>query len=267
MKRLIEYRDATDDPDQRVAYPEVVAGFVDLGFRQVGRLHGEPVDGLDAVAAQYAAAARDRFLEMAPIPAPILASPDGTAFAEVSWFWESPSIRIRSLLDDASLVETVRLWDHTPGLPRPVRPSPQGLDLYREMTRSSSPDRGRSIEVVADAGPAEMWQAHLRHLSWVARRRDAQPIRHDSIDQAIALTRTAFEHDYRVVARTRNLMLASFAAYSLAVVLLIFTARFYGLLALVAVGAIGLLGYLPLSRWVTTRLRHLPESLRPPFTR
>lgn len=266
MKRLIEYRDATDDSDQRVAYPEVVAGFVDLGFQRVGRLLGEPVDGLEAVAAQYDSAARDRFLEMAPIPAPILASPDGTAFAEVSWFWESPSIRIRSLLEDGSLVETVRLWDHTLDLPQ-ARASGQNFDRYREMTRSSSPDRGRSIEAVADAGPAEMWQAHQRHLSWVAGRRNARPIRHASTDQAIAVTRAAFEHDYRVVARTRNLMLASFAAYSLAVIPVIFTARFYGLLPLVAVGAIALLGYLPLARWAATRLRYLPESLRPAFTR
>ena len=42
---LVRYRDATDDPDQRVDYPSVVAEFTALGFVQVGRIVAEPIDG------------------------------------------------------------------------------------------------------------------------------------------------------------------------------------------------------------------------------
>ncbi|HSJ36304.1 MAG TPA: hypothetical protein VLB85_14750 [Acidimicrobiia bacterium] len=185
------------------------------------------------MAAGYGPEDAERFLEMATMPTPILASPDGTAFADVSWFWDSPSIRIRSLLEDGSLVETLRLWDHSPGLPQALQSFRQNLELYREMTRASTPDRGRSIQVVPDAGPAEMWQAHQRHLT-----------------------------------STHNLFLATLVAYILtALVLGIFVGVSYGTVPMLATGAVAVLGYVPIARWVLTRLRYLPESLRPRFTR
>jgi hypothetical protein len=268
VKQRVDYRDATDDPDQRVAYPEVVAGFVDLGFKQVGRLAAEPIGGIESLIAGYDREDARRFLEMAPIPTPVLTSPDATAFVEVSWFWESPSIRIRSLLEDGSLVETLRLWDHPPGLPRLLQTPWQDMDLYREMTRASTPDGGRSIQVVPDAGPSEMWQAHQRHLGWLSGRRGSGPIRHDSMEQVISLTRMAFEHDYRLASRARNLMLAGLALYSLAAAIVVFPiGRSYGLVPCIAAGGAALLGYYLLARWAVTRLHRLPESLRPAFSR
>ena len=202
------------------------------------------------------------------MPTPILASPDGTAFADVSWFWDSPSIRIRSLLEDGSLVETLRLWDHSPGLPQALQSFRQNLELYREMTRASTPDRGRSIQVVPDAGPAEMWQAHQRHLTWMSGRRGSAPIGHDSMKQVLALTESAFDHENRVATSTHNLFLATLVAYILtALVLGIFVGVSYGTVPMLATGAVAVLGYVPIARWVLTRLRYLPESLRPRFTR
>lgn len=142
------------------------------------------------------------------------------------------------------------------------------MEFYREMTRASTPDRGRSIQVVPEAGPAEMWRAHQRHLTWMSGRRGSRPIRHDSMEQVLALTESAFDHDYRVAARTRTLMLASFVLYSLAVAMLLFlTALSYGLVPLIVVCGMTLLGYYLLARWAAARLRYLPESLRPRFTR
>lgn len=49
--------------------------------------------------------------------------------------------------------------------------------------------------------------------------------------------------------------------------LAVFVGVSYGKVPMLATGAVVALGYVPLARWVLTRLRYLPESLRPRFTR
>lgn len=200
MRPKLQHRDATDDEDRRSSFPEIVEALEDLGFRRVGRIGAVVPGGVDTLAKGYPPGRRELFTEHAPIPSDVLRAPDGSAFVDVAWFWGWPSVRFRSLLTTGALVETVRRWDGMPPWPRSMARCYRYADVEHEMTRSATSDR--SI-LAADGSPAELWEAHREHVAAYEKQGGA-PVRHESLESALWLTRRAYEHDDAVVTRANR---------------------------------------------------------------
>lgn len=272
---MLEYQDATDHPDHRVDYPEYVEGFEALGFERVGRVLAVLSEGsLEDLADGFGDQAVE-FIEHATIPTPILRSPDRAAFTEVSWFWDSPSVRIRTTLDDGSLVETLRRWE----VPPPAGPMAEYwriIDIDQKMTASHNPTGGRSIEVVAECTPAQQWQRHSAHVARCAATRGAQPIDHADLATSLEQLHSTFGHA-TAVARSytgwwKPLVYgyAGIGFLSIAVlVVLAFTASARGgtgwpyMFAAIAVAILFAFFTMPFVRFVISRVRSTPERFRP----
>ena len=192
------YSDVTDRVDLPTPYPEVVAAFEALGWRQLGRYALEMTpEATERLLRDYAEPARSEFAAHLPDVATVLLSPDGQADAFVSWFWDQPAVRLASVLADGTLVETSRLWTRKPPWPRALRSGWAGMDVRRELERSSVPTRGRSVRAVACADAADpvavaaLADAHRAHVAACG----SPSTQFASIDDAIALRRSAFQHD------------------------------------------------------------------------
>lgn len=278
IPHVLEFVDATDDPDKRVPYPDYVEEFESIGFTQVGRIKAAPTSGtLEDVAAQYGDLA-DEFLEYTSMPTPILRSPDKSAFVEVSWFWESPSIRLRTRLDDGSLVETLRRWDNPPPAGA-MAPYWEETDIDQEMSRMYSSSEGRSVVIVPDCRPDEQWERHREHVSAYSGQRRAQPIVHGDLETAIEVIDEAFRHTEGVHDRFYLLWkvlvwtLAALATIAVGV-LGVFSFRSWqagnpGMAILYALGVVAVIsleiklgGF---GRWVVSNVRGTPRVIRPAF--
>lgn len=184
------YEDATDSADERVDFPEYVQGFLALGFTRVGRL----IARLEDVSHEELAARYDVFrrgtLEHLTVPTPILTPPGENAFVEVSWYFGSPSVRIRSHLDDGFLVDTLRRWD-SPPWDRP------GADIDKLMMKNHAPHLDRSTRVVATSDCGELWREHLDHLGQITSSRTAVPIEHVDLAGYITVATATVERDSR----------------------------------------------------------------------
>lgn len=213
------YTDVTNHPDVVAPYPEVVTAFGELGWVRLGRVAFElEPRRLEGVLKGYAAQDRSTFEAHLPDVATALASPDRTALADVSWFWDSPSVRLATLTADGQLVETVREWDHRPAWPRNLARARRGMVVAEEIRRSHVPGRGRSIRVVHDGDPAGvrgvewLWHEHVRHVREVAgigldattsatTFTSTSASTFTTVEDAIALRHKAYAHDLRVSAR------------------------------------------------------------------
>lgn len=276
---MIRYVDATDDPDGRAAYPEYVDALKSIGFLQVGRYLAHPTDQtIEELAAGYGDMA-DVFLEWAAIPTPVLRSTDRSAFAEVSWFWGSPSVRIRTTLDDGALVETVRRWDRPPNLGEMTQYWGEA-DIDQEMTREHNPAGGRSVLVVPNCRPREQWERHREHVAEYATQRGASPIDHDALETALAIARDGFGHATKVnkafTGTWKPLVWLYGAVGLLAVAILALLAGwrlFAGDIRLAVTYGLGTVAAAflfdwmsgPFSRMVVARVRSTPRWLRPAF--
>ncbi len=189
-------RDASNEPPQPATFPGWVAGFEALGFDQIGCvLPAKEVDEsyFTLYGTEHEALAR----RSVSVPEPILVSPGRDAFIEIGeWFFDTPTIRIRTVLADGSLVETRRRWDH------PLQPLVQGRHanfsrpIETEMLQSNAPQRGRSVQIAAGNSAAEMWSAHEAHVAQqTAAGSSLGPVLHDSISYFIALQAEAHHHD------------------------------------------------------------------------
>lgn len=261
MRPRLQYRDATGEEDTRSSFPEIVEQLEQLGFRRLGRIGAAVVPGgVDALAKGYPPGQRELFNAHAPIPADVLGAPDSSAFVDVAWFWGWPSVRFRSLMSSGALVETVRRWDAMPPWPRAMRRSYRYADAEHEMTRWSTSDR--PIQV-ADGSPAELWETHRRSLAAHADRQ-GPPMRHESLESALWLTRRAYEHDSAVVRRANRTLLVLVVVVGLALGGLAAPVLESLLLSLVlapmAVGAL----MLAVAPWLQIRLWYLPW-IRPSF--
>lgn len=201
---MMDYQDATDHPDQRVDYPEIVCGFEDIGFSSVGRILAVPSDGtLEDLGAGW----DDRsaiFMEHATIPTPILRAPDRSTFVEVSWFWDSPAVRLRTTLQDGSLVETLRRWEVAPQRMQGEATKPVNID--HTMTACHNPLGGRSVSVLAGSTPEQLWQHHQEHVARYSVSRRSFPTDHGDLDAAITQIRAAFEHNRAVMQHSAGLL-------------------------------------------------------------
>lgn len=194
----ISYLDVTAEAPAVTHFPEWVVALENLGFVRLGRVQGvvHP-DGIEGLAADYAPEDRDRLVAAEQVPTVVLAAPDGSAFADVDWFWGGPSVRIRTLSTDGRLVSTHRGWEHMPAWP----PRFRALLRYRSLTGEQrlAAARGRNLELVPDADAATLWDRHRAGLVRLA----VTPEPHDSLAGYIRLAERAYDHESRCSDRAR----------------------------------------------------------------
>jgi hypothetical protein len=245
----ISYRDVTAVAPAVTHFPEWVVALENIGFVRLGRVQGDVVPGgIEELMDDYEPQARDEAIAAHQVPVVVLAAPDGSAFADVDWFWGGPSVRFRTLTTDGRLVATHRAWEHMPAWPRPLRRVQRYRSLAQEQRLSAS--RGRSLEVVAGADAATMGDRHRAHLA----RLSARPEPHDSVAGYIRLAERAFEHEQRISDRARPATVAAMlllvGGFVTALVLL-WSNRSPAALAVVVLGALLVLwAQLPLAVWV-----------------
>lgn len=192
------YRDVTAVAPATTHFPEWVVALEDLGFVQLGRVQGEiEPGGIEALAADYEPEARELMVAAERVPTVVLVAPDGSAFADVDWFWGGPSVRIRTLATDGRLISTHRAWVQMPAWPASLSKAARYRSLAQEQHLSAA--RGRSLEVVAGVDAATIWERHRAHLA----RLKAVPEPHDTLAGYIRLAERAFEHEERSADRSR----------------------------------------------------------------
>jgi hypothetical protein len=192
----ISYRDVTSVAPAVIHFPEWVVALENLGFVRLGRVQTvlHP-DGIEGLAGDYEPDDRDRLIAAEQVPTVVLAAPDGSAFADVDWFWGGPSVRIRTLSTDGRLVSTHRAWEFMPAWPVKLQRATRFRTLMGEQRLSEA--RGRSLEIVRDADAATLWEAHRAHLTRVR----ATPEPHDTVAGYIRLSERAIEHELRSAER------------------------------------------------------------------
>ena len=191
---MLTYVDVSHSDDDREDHPDVVAGFEALGFERVGRVLSQPAMPFEELAASFAEPDASAFMAHTTVPTPVLRSPGGDAFVDVSWFWDGPSVRLRTRLLDGSLAETLLRWVRQPE-PRPGAATlGQRLlgDTDARMTLGNDPAGGRSIRVIPDPSPAALAAEHERHVREYAAARQARPARHEELHQWMSIAEEAY---------------------------------------------------------------------------
>ena len=200
--------------------PEWAAALEALGFRRVGWVHlvaeGDTTSHFEAEDARFART-------QAELASPVFASPDGTALAELStWFDRRASVRLRTALEDGRVAETTRQWG------RNARIDPeQGAEWLQqpvplEMVRTQA--SGRSIRVLDTDEAAELWAFHQQHVADLGGR----PRRHDAVDQWLLLASHCLGHDL-AMGDTVGLMLTWGVAWLLGAAALVLWLGGFGL--------------------------------------
>lgn len=258
----ISYRDVTSVAPAVTHFPEWVVALENLGFVRLGRVQTvvHP-DGIEGLAGDYKPADRDRLIAAEQVPTVVLAAPDGSAFADVDWFWGGPSVRIRTLSTDGRLVSTHRAWEFMPAWPVKLQRATRYRTLRGEQRLSEA--RGRSLEIVREADAATLWESHRAHLSRVR----AAPEPHDTVAGYIRLSERAIEHELRSAERspaaTLVAELAVIGAFlTLALVLVPGAASPLGLVGLLACGLVlvwvvqfPIVAWVRYVRWIRPRFR------------
>lgn len=122
-----------------------------------------------------------------------------TAFAVIGWFWGTPGIRLKTMLDSQTLVETEYAWNRDPVLQVGLRHIHLFMNRKREQTRNEA--SGRSIRIVHEPSPLELSEAHQRHVAEVSAARGCRPVTHTSMAQAVELLNQAMAHAFAVSRR------------------------------------------------------------------
>jgi hypothetical protein len=178
------------------AYPEHVAALEARGFRVIGRFATLNRPSQDDLAyARQERARLDHWRQRTAATA--LAAPDGSSFAGVDTVGEARMLRLRSELDDGSVVETL-------GIERDGVLQPRfGRDPLAAFRYVLTPDH--SVRVLEDPSPDAVIAEHADHVAVTAARRGAQPVRHVDRDHALRLASMHADHMSRVVHRGRRL--------------------------------------------------------------
>jgi hypothetical protein len=188
--------DVSDLETRPPAYPEHVAALEARGFRVLGRFAtlNRPSQDDRAYARQERARLDDWRQRTA---ATVLVAPDGTSFAGVDTVGEARMLRLRTELDDGSVVETV-------GIEREGVLQPRfGRDPLAAFSYVLTPDH--SVRLLEDPSPDAVIVEHDDHVAVAAARREAQPVRHADRDHALRLATMHADHMSRVVHRGRRL--------------------------------------------------------------
>jgi hypothetical protein len=265
---LAHHIDATDFADDRVDYPEIVDEFLSMGFTQVGRVILQPTVGtLEDMAADYPGEQKEKMLAHGDVPTPILRAPNGSAFVDVSWFWDSPSVRIRTELADGSVVETNRRWENPPGLPEQLATYWKRIDIDRDMTKRSVPRAGRSIEIAATQDSLVQWHQHQEHVKRYATQRKTTIVGLDDIGQSLDMAQRLFRHDAAVERRTVGFWKPLLLAYGTIGIVIVAILATTGERRTAILGALVFALLTPVVVYaVISKVRILPEAWRPPFT-
>ncbi len=193
MDPAIIVADVTELETRPPTQPELVAALEARGFRVLGRfatLSGPSRDDL-----VYAPSERRRLEAWRDRPAAVvLVAPDGTAFAGVDTFGDAPLLRLRTELDDGSVVETVATQ-------REGALQPRKGDPFAGITQSTTADH--PIRLIEEPSADALITAHRAHTAAEAARRGAAPVRHTDRDHALRVATRAAEHATRVRARTK----------------------------------------------------------------
>lgn len=198
--------------EELLPFPEVVRQFLDVECVLIGRLaHGpEPEPGPDD--ASYRGRA-------ARLPIAVLATPDRQALVAVDTVAGQPFVRLRSVLANGDLVETVQRDRVPPTHPDPAQPA--ALDAHQAAP-------GRHVHVSPFWDARESLDRHGRFLAGVTGKRKSTPETLDSMAEALLVwdaaerhDRQVAEHGERIVANARTLLLAGAVLVSMLVAIIL----------------------------------------------
>jgi len=261
----MHYREVDWLPDV-VAYPELVQAYRDLGLLAAGCVVLDPGEhGVGPMAAQFDADTERAFLFESERPVPVLITPDATVMVEVSEFFGAPSVRLRTVLHNGALIETLRRWDAVPPWPTSLQRARRHVRIEEEMTRAGTVPGGRSV-AVADGLPDQLLAAHADHVARMAEHYGAEPFPLEWMADVVAVQNLALAHADAVEARSVSILLGSTAAAALIIlglVVLGFMASLPALWALALVAAVA--SYLGFFRALVA-LRYRP-GIRPAYVR
>lgn len=213
----VDFRDVTAEAPPLVHFPGYVREFEENGFVALGRMPRVITPGGHGRATRaYARRHRATFLAMTAVPPVVLAVPDQSAFVLVDWWWGMPEVRLRTLLSTGVVVETRRAWDAAPVWRRDVQRGPRHLVLAEEQRLADAP--GRSVDVVVGE-PTVLWQVHRARVASYVQLYGGQPVVHQHMDQALALSRRLAAHDLQVERRRAAVTLGVAVAYIVVLVL------------------------------------------------
>jgi hypothetical protein len=184
--------DATATEHRPPAHPEDVEAWEALGFRVLGRFATlQSASRQDLV---YGRAERQRLSDWRLRPAAtVLAAPDGSAYVTVDVFGDAPLSRMRTELDDGSIVETIGMQEAGALRPR------GGGNPLAGFTSAATADH--PIRLIADPTPAAIAAAHGDHVATVSALRGARSLRHDQRDHALRVATRAVAHHTAVQRR------------------------------------------------------------------
>jgi hypothetical protein len=177
-------------------YPELVAQLEEAEFLRLGALHARfhSLEDREELVMAYSPDIQDALRRSTEVPETVLVAPDAGAFVGVDWFFGQPSVRLRTLLADDTVVETQRAWDHLPPWPAAGQQYVQHLRLRPEQDHSA---RGRQFTIVEGDDLVRLWEVHRAQVG----RSRTGPRDHRTIDQAALLWGRLMHHDMRCEAR------------------------------------------------------------------
>ena len=189
--------DVTTMETRPPVHPEQVEQLEGRGFRVLGRFATLTRPTRDDAA--YAGRERARLEDWRQRPAAtVLVAPDGSAFAGADVFGDARMLRLRTELDDGSLVETVGI--ERDGVLRPR----WGRDPLATFRVTATADH--AVVLVEDPAPDVVIAEHADHVRQVVARRGAQPVVHADRDHALRLATGAADHMARVTNRFRRIV-------------------------------------------------------------
>lgn len=160
--------DATHEAPAELHYPDVVARLESLGFARVGRIRlAVPPADWQKLLTSYTPHDAEVLSHHEQIPGVVLVAPDGDAYVDVDWFYDSPSIRFRTLLDDGTVVETQRAWDHDPAWPLRLQRAVKHRDRRQEQLLEVA--AGRDLVLAASRDVDEVWEEHRARVAAAGR--------------------------------------------------------------------------------------------------
>jgi hypothetical protein len=188
--------DVTEMETRPPAQPANVEALEARGFRVLGRF--ATLSGPSRYDNAYSRPERARLEAWRNRPAAtVLVAPDGTAFAGVDTFGEAPLLRLRTELDDGTVVETI-------GTERRGALVPRRGDPFAGFSGTATPDH--PVRLIEDPSPDAVIAAHHEHVAEVVGRLDAQPLRHADRDHALRLATKAADQMTRIRDRTAALI-------------------------------------------------------------
>ena len=247
--------------------PELRAGLESLGFQLLGaQVVTMPPSELAKLVDGYAPEHHETFLQWISVPAQVLAAPDGSAFARLSWFWWGRNAELSTVLPDGQLVTTVTAWGVDPPWPRKIqRAYARTTDRLREQVLDHAD--AASLRIV-DGDAAELWTAHRDFVASVVPDTSRLPP-HTDLTDAVELYQAS--HDFRARLAERAVLVAWPIWMALLAVLggvfallhlTVLPPQVFDLVThpagLAVVAALAVLGTSPALRAIALRTRHWP---------